>query len=461
MKGEYVEGVLEPVSDELDLENLAVEGELPAGLRGSYLRNGPNPAFQPKAGYHVWDGDGMIHAMTFGDAGVSYRNRWVNTEGLALERKAGRALFGGINNREDPPPELAGNHGALKNIANTNIVRHCGRYLALWEAGRPTVLTNELDAVGTDDFAGKLTGPMTAHPKIDPESGEMLFFGYAPFPPYLRYHEVNAQGKLERSIDIDLPGPVMIHDFAVSSEHVIFFDCPAAFDLEAFVAGDQMIKWKPELGSRVGVMRRGGDGSDLRWFEIDPCYVFHTVNAWTNGSTVTVLGASSDWLLIDYKHDVAPDGVDHSGYLTEFTIDLAAGTCHKQRIGELPGEFGKIPDSLAGLETRYSYLSSYSTGIEEGISFDSMTKYDRKTGEQTLYAFGPGETCGECAFAPDPNGSAEDDGWLVNWVYGPDGRTSEFVVIDARDITSGPIARIPMPRRVPFGFHANWFAPGS
>jgi carotenoid cleavage dioxygenase len=457
MKGEYVEGVLEPVPDELDLENLPVQGEIPSGLRGSYLRNGPNPAFQPKASYHVWDGDGMIHAMTFGDAGVSYRNRWVRTEGLALELEAGRALFGGMNNREEPSPEVR-SAGVLKNIANTNIVRHCNRYLALWEAGRPTVLTPELETVGTDDFAGKLTGPMTAHPKIDPETGEMVFFGYSPFPPYLRYHEVNAQGKLERTIDIELPGPVMMHDFAVTAEHVVFIDSPAVFDLQAFASGDPIIKWQSDLGTRIGVMRRGGDGSDLRWFEIDPCYVFHTVNAWTDGPIVTMLGASADWLLIDYKHEVAPDGVDPSGYLTEFTIDLAKGTCRKTRIGEVPGEFGKIPDARAGFETRYSYLSTFATGVEEGISFDSMTKYDRKTGEQILYRFGPGQTCGECAFASDPNGRAEDDGWLVNWVYGPDGRETEFVVFDARDVAPGPIARIPMPRRVPFGFHGNWFA---
>jgi len=461
MNGEYVEGVLEPVTDELDFENLPVEGEIPAGLRGSYLRNGPNPAFQPKDGYHAWDGDGMIHAITFGGTGVSYRNRWVVTEGLALEHEVGRALFGGINNREDPSPEITGSLGGIKNVANTNIVRHCGRYLALWEAGRPTVLTDDLETLGTDDFAGKLTGPMSAHPKLDPETGEMLFFGYAPFPPYLRYHEVNAQGKLERSLEIDLPGPVMMHDFAVTSEHVVFIDGPAVFDIQAFAAGGPMIKWKPELGTRVGVMRRGGDGSDLRWFEIDPCYVFHTVNAWTSGSTVTVLGASADWLVIDYKNETVPDGVDPSGYLSEFTIDLEKGTCSKRRIGELPGEFGKIPDARIGLETRYSYLSTFSTGVEAGISFDSMTKYDRKTGEQILYGFGPGRTCGECAFAPDPNGNAEDDGWLVNWVYGADGRTTEFVVLDARDVASGPIARIPMPRRVPFGFHGNWFEPGG
>jgi len=457
--GEYLEGVLAPVDDELDFFKLPVQGEIPEGLRGTYLRNGPNAAFQPRPGYHLWDGDGMIHAITFDDTGVSYRNRWIQTPGLGAERKAGRALYGGMRDREVPPPELVGDVGPVKNVANTNVIRHQGRTLALWEGGKPTALTHDLETIGLDDFAGQLVGSMTAHPKIDPVTGELLFFGYSPIPPYLRYHVVDASGKLVRSVDIDLPGPVMMHDFVVTREHVVFFDSPAAFDLKAFIQGEPMIRWATELGTRVGVMPRDGDADDLRWIEIDNAYVFHFLNAWSDGDQVHVTGASADWLIIDYKNDVAPPGIDPSGYLCSFTIDLARGTCKKARIGELPGEFCKVPDAVAGLKNRYGYLATFSTGVENGANFDSLTQYDLESGRQTLHPFGTDKIVGEPAFAPDPAGSAENDGWIVTYVHEADGSASEFVVLDARDFGAEPVARIPMPRRVPLGFHGNWMPP--
>jgi len=457
--GEYVEGLLAPIDDESDFSQLAVEGEIPEGLRGSYLRNGPNPAFQPHPGYHLWDGDGMIHAITFGDEGVSYRNRWVRTEGLALERKAGRALFGGLQSRVTPPPELVGDFGGIKNVANTNVIGHAGRYLALWEAGHPTVLTPDLDTVGLENFAGRLEGPVTAHPKIDPETGELLFFGYSPFPPYLRYHVADATGKWVRTEEIDLPGAVMMHDFVATREHVVFIDSPAVFDISGFARGGPMIHWQPELGTRIGAMPRDGSAADIRWIELDSCYVFHFLNAWSEGDIIHITACASDWLVIDYKNEVVPDGIDPSAYLHRFTLNLAEGTCKKERIGELPGEFPKLPDSLAGLKNRYGYLASFSSGVEEGVSFDSLTKVDLETGSEIHHPFGRDKVVGEPAFAPDPKGRAEDAGWIVAYVHEADGSASEFVVLDAQDFARDPVARIRLPRRVPAGFHGNWIAP--
>jgi carotenoid cleavage dioxygenase len=459
MEGEYLRGVLAPVEDELELRNLKVRGEIPSGLRGTYLRNGPNPAFPPAGPYHLWDGDGMIHALAFDDDGAHYRNRWVATPGLALEREHGRSIFSGLLDRSAPPSDLVGDLGAVKNVANTNIVRHAGRYLALWEAGLPTVLTQDLDTVGQDDFAGRLAGGMTAHPKIDPVDGEMLFFGYSAFAPHLRYHVADRAGKLTRSVEIDLPGPVMIHDFVVTREHVVFFDSPAAFDFQALASGGSLITWKPELGTRIGVMPRSATRDETRWFEVDNCYVFHFLNAYSEGDVVRVFGSSSPWLIIDYANERAPDGVDANAYLCEYRIDLAAGSVARERIGELPGEFCKVPDAVAGLKNRYGYLASFSTGVEEGAFFDSITKYDLVSGRQVTRGFGRGKVVGEPAFAPDPQGSAEDDGWLVFYLHERDGSASEFVVLDARDVTAEPVARIPMPRRVPLGFHGNWMTP--
>lgn len=222
----YLTGVYAPVTDELDLPDLEITGVVPPALSGSFLRNGPNPAFPPLGAYHPFDGDGMLHGVWLDGGRARYRNRWIDSAGLAAERRTGRALYGGMTNPVFPDPALVGDAGGLKNTANTHVVRHAGRTYCLLEVAPPTLVAPDLATIGTFDFDGKLVGPMTAHPKIDPLSGEMLFFGYDFAPPYLRYHVVDPTGTLVRSVDIDLPDPVMIHDFTVTERHVVFLDAP-------------------------------------------------------------------------------------------------------------------------------------------------------------------------------------------------------------------------------------------
>ncbi|MBW2230335.1 MAG: carotenoid oxygenase family protein [Deltaproteobacteria bacterium] len=460
------EGVLAPLHDESDFSSeLEIIGDVPRGLRGSYWRNGPNAAFPPKGKSHLWDGDGMLHTITFDDDGVRYRNRWIDTAGLRAEREHGHALFGGMLEMSPPPPAVAEKIGPVKNAANTSIIRHAGRYLALWEAGLPTVVTSDLGTVGIDDFSGALKGSMTAHPKIDPITNEMLFFGYSPVPPYLRYHIVDDAGKLTRSLEIELPRGVMMHDFAITREHVIFFDSPAAFDFDQLAQGGSMIRWAPEHGTRIGVLPRDGSADDMRWIEIENCYVFHFLNAWTEGNQIVVMGASVDWMAVDYEHQRPPEGVDANSYLYRFTIDLSDSTCKKERIGDLAGEFCKVPDAVTGLKHRYGYLASFSTGVCDGAFFDSITQYDLVKGTETTRPFGTHKVVGEPAFAPNLQGRGknadqdEDDGWIVTWVHERDGSASEFVVLDAKSIQAEPVLRVKMPRRVPLGFHGNWITP--
>jgi carotenoid cleavage dioxygenase len=455
-----LQGVLAPLADESDFSSASAElkiiGEVPRGLRGSYWRNGPNAAFAPRGPYHLWDGDGMLHVVRFDDDGVTYRNRFIQTPGLVVEREYGHALYGGMLDLSPPAAEVVERAGARKNTANTSIVRHAERYLALWEGGLPTVVTSDVDTVGPDDFAGKLEGSMTAHPKIDPVSGEMFFFGYSPVAPFLRFHSVDAAGKLVKSVEIDLPRGVMMHDFAITREHAIFFDSPAAFDFDQYSAGRSMIRWAPEFGTRIGVMPRDGEAADIRWIEIDPCYVFHFLNAWTEGDQIVVTGASVDWMALDFEGDRPPEGVDPNSYLHRFTIDLATLRCKKERIGDLAGEFCKVSDAVTGLKNRYGYLASFSTGVCDSVFFDSLTKYDLATGSETTRPFGTDKVVGEPSFAPDLYGQAEDDGFLVTWVHERDGSASELVVLDAHSIQAEPVLRIQMPRRVPLGFHGNW-----
>ncbi len=445
----YLTGVYQPVTEERDDTDLRVTGELPTALRGQYLRNGPNPMFEPKGHYHIFDGDGMLHGVTLGDGRASYRNRWIRSAGLEAEIAAGHALYGGMANADFPGPEVVGDAGSMKNVANTHVVRHAGRILCLWEAGPPTIVGADLATVGAWDFDGRLRGPMTAHPKFDPVTGEMMFFGYSALPPFLRFHVADASGALVRTVEIDLPNPVMIHDFVTTAEHVVFLDAPAVFDFAGFAAGGPMLAWKPELGTRIGVMARDGDGRDIRWFEIDTCYVFHFMNARSEGSKVVIDACRLSRMDIGLESEGAITA-DADNHLARFTVDLAADRASWERIGRLPGDFPRIDDRRAGLANRFGYTATYSSG-HDGSPFDAVTKYDLVAGTETMQTF-DGRVTGEPVFAADPDGTAEDDGWILTFVG--DEHHTQLAVLDAHDLRV--VAEIELARRVPFGFHGSW-----
>ena len=249
----YLQENFAPWRMEGTADDLEVIGTIPPELNGTFYRNGPNPAYEPIGRYHWFDGDGMIHAITLREGRAFYRNRYVQSDGLQEERRAGRALYPGLLNIS--PTEMP----TFKNTGNTNIVCHAGKLLALMEAALPTQMRPcTLETIGVYDFDGKLAGPMTAHPKIDPHSGEMLFFGYSPFPPYLQYYVTTAGGTLVHSEPIDIAWPSMIHDFAITAQHVIFILCPLVFSLEQLAERNSVFSWEPERGTRIGIMPRSG-----------------------------------------------------------------------------------------------------------------------------------------------------------------------------------------------------------
>jgi carotenoid cleavage dioxygenase len=448
----YLTGLMAPVADELDVTDLAIQGDLPDGLRGLFLRNGPNPQFPPAGRYHPFDGDGMVHGVTIEDGRASYRNRWIESRGLLAERRRGRAAYGGLSEFVMPDAELVAEGGMMKNTANTHTVRHAGRLLALLEAAPPTELGPELETLGEHDFGGALHGPMTAHPKIDPVTGEMLFFGYSPFPPYLRYHRVAADGALVQSIDIDLPNPVMIHDFVVTERYVVFLDAPSIFDVQSLMSGGPAMRWAPEEGTRLGVLPR--EGGDVRWFEIDDAYVVHFFNAWDDGTTVHVHAPRFSEMPGAFDFDNPRPGA--RPYPGRWTIDLEAGTVASEQLDDRPGEFPRINDQRATRRHRYAY-NCQPRGWGGEFDFCGVVKYDLEADTAEVLTYGDAEVSGEHVFAPDPAGTAEDDGWLLSLVVDRGTDATDLVVVDARDIAAGPIARVAMPRRVPLGFHANWF----
>ncbi len=454
-------GNLFPVSDELDVSDCGVTGTLPDGLRGSFIRNGPNPAFEPIGRYHMFDGDGMLHGVTFGDGGVSYRNRWIRSRGLGAELTQGHAIYPGLGDvMSFPDRSLTGDAGPVKNPANTHIIRHAGRYLALWEGGVPTEVTSTLETVGEYNFDGRLAGSMTAHPRLDPRTGEMLFFAYSLFEPYLRYHVVDADGTLSHSVELDLPAPVMMHDFIITEEHAVFLDSPVVFNMETIGEGP-MVSWRPENGTRIGVMPRRGDAHSITWYEIDAGHVQHFWNGWVEGDRIEFSGSRFD----------APNfGIDPNAPLEEsaaspepgrparYWVDLAKGTAGWEQMDDLGGDFNRINDDFNGIRSRYLYMSAMVSAGRAIGDFDTIVKYDDVTGERTEWFAGRSGHVGENVYAPDPQGTFEDDGWILNAVYDDDRDATDIVVLDAHDVAAGPIATVHMPRRIPFGFHANWFA---
>lgn len=451
----FLQGLMAPVFEERDDHDLTVIGEIPAGLRGMFARTGPNPQFAPMGAYHPFDGDGMLHAVYLEDGKARYRNRFIESKGLLAERRRGRACYGGMSNFQFPDRDVVAEAGFLKNTANTAMVRHNGRYFSMLEAAPPTEFDRDLRTLGECTFDGRLQGPMTAHPKVDSVTGDMLFFGYSPSAPYLRYSEVNAAGELVHSTEIDIPSPVMMHDFVITEHYAIFFDAPAVFDLHKMLQGGEPMSWQPDLGTRIGVLPRGADGGKVRWFDIDNSYVVHFFNAWEHGTTIEVRAPRMPDMPGGFQFE--NPGASRAPLPWRWSIDLATGTVSEGPTGDTSSEFPRVDERLTGRPTRYGYACPQRSWEFE-FDFEGVYKYDFHTDDVVAHMYSPTEVCGEHVFAPDPDGTAEDDGWLLSFVTDRTTERSELVILDARDVAGEPVARVQMATRVPLGFHAHWFA---
>jgi carotenoid cleavage dioxygenase len=418
-----------------------------------FIRNGSNPQFPPKLHYHWFDGDGMLHAFRLRDGRACYRNRWVRTARFSLERAAGEALFGGVGDVAAGDPRVAGHS---PNAANTNVVWHAGRLLALWEGGPPHALDPAtLETFGPYDFGGRLAGPMTAHPKLDPESGELCFFGYGFVPPLLRYHVADAQGRLVRSVEIDVPWASMMHDFVVTRRHVIFPVFPATIRPENIERTGSPIGWEPELGARIGVMPRDGESRDVVWFEIDPCYVFHPMNARDDGDRIVMEVCRYERLPL-FEGAETKGLQDLSAKLTRWTLDLAGGGVKQERLDDVAVEFPRFDERRAGLAYRHGYGAGIAPGAEPARGFNAVFHWDLASGSRRDYRVPASDVVGEPIFVPRSASSVEGEGFLLVVVYRGEEKRSDLVVLDAAAVDAPPLATVKLTHRVPFGFHGNW-----
>ncbi|WP_370333533.1 carotenoid oxygenase family protein [Mycolicibacterium hippocampi] len=430
--GEFFQrGNYAPVPEELTTFDLEVEGASPAEVTGWYLRNGPNPR---EATGHWFTGDGMIHGVRIeGGRAAWYRNRWVRTDSFE---------------HDFPLYEEDGTRNLRASVANTHVVNHAGKTLALVESSLPYEITNDLDTVGAYDFDGKLTNSMTAHPKICPTTGEMHFFGYGSLvAPHVVYHRADADGQLVINRPLEVKALTMMHDFALTANHVVFMDLPIVFDFDiaASGSGDMPYRWDDDYGARLGLLRRDDPYGEVRWFEIDPCYVFHVANAYERGDIVVVQGVRYPEL---WRQN---GGFDTDGMMWTWTVDLRRGTVTESQLDERAVEFPRIDDRLATLQARYAV----------SVGDASLVRHDLVTGDAVEHRFGTPEAPGgpgEAVFVPADGAADESSGWYLGYVYDPTRDGSDLVIIDASDFSGPPVARIKLPQRVPYGFHGNWIA---
>jgi carotenoid cleavage dioxygenase-like enzyme len=434
-----------PIEHEVTAFDLQVIGRIPADLEGRYLRNGPNPLLAPDLATHHWFvGDGMVHGVRLRAGRAEwYRNRYVGSKALSEAR--------GV-------PDISGrNWNDSSGGPNTNVGGFAGTTWAMVEAGGcPVELTYDLETVGRNDFFGTLPGAFTAHPKIDPDSGEMhaMVYAWPDWMDHVQYVVVGVDGRVRRTVDVPVPGMIMLHDMSLTAAYAVVYDMPVTVDFDLAFAGRFPFRWNPEYQSRLGLLPREGEAADIIWIDVPQCYSFHPMNSFDQPDGSVVI----DLCVYDRMFDtdiLGPFG-DNFARLERWVLDPATRTCSTTVIDATASEFPRHRGALTGKPYRYGYCASPASDPTW-----PTFKYDLHTGERTDFHHGAGRGGGEPVFVSRPDATAEDDGWLITFVHDVPNATAELVIIDAQDFARGPVARVMLPQRVPYGFHGNWVSDRS
>ncbi len=440
----FLQHNLAPVTEELTAVDLTVIGAIPVELSGRYLRNGPNPIGDVDPGtYHWFTGDGMVHGIRLREGKAEwYRNRWIRSPEVS-------AKLGEIAKPHPFPPDRP------VFAANTNVIGHAGRTLAIVEAGgMPVELDDELNTVGCTDFAGTLPLSFSAHPKRDPASGELHVAAYSwTWGNSVQYLVVGTDGLVKTVRDIPLPaaGSPMMHDLSITESRAVLFDLPCIFDLEAAMSGARLpYRWHPDNGARLVVLDKAGVGP-ASFIDIEPCYVFHPLNAYdlADGRIVIDVVRHPRMFATEVLGPNEGDPV-----LERWTVDPAAGKVTQERLDDRPQEFPRVDERLVGRRHRFGYAVNIDSVWDHG----PLLRHDFQRGTTDIHDYGPGRMTMEAVFIPRHETSAEDDGWVMSVIHDANEDRGELVILDAGDFTGEPVARVLLPARVPFGFHGNWLA---
>ncbi len=451
----YIQGIYEPVAKEVTALNLNVIGEIPKDLYGAYYRNGPNPVHAPQTLHHWFDGDGMLHAIHFENGKAEYRNRYIRSDDYNAE-VAGTIDAGGVL----LPANRARENKVYKDTANTDVVIHNGQLMALWYiSGTPVrVDARTLETIGNDSFGGKLSRNVSAHSKVDPETGEFVFFDYSLYEPWMTFGTVSPANELVHFEKVDLPGPRLPHDMGLTKNYVVLHDLPIVFSESGLRNSMWQIKMADQP-ARFGVVPRRGRGDQIRWFETDSCYIYHVINTWEEGDEVVMTAC----MMTPNGFAPNPEYGPYAAMVNilalhavpvEWRMNMRTGDCKKRILDDRIGEFPVVNLDYAAKKTRWSYHVAMSP--DQLQKFAGLYKYDLETGNAETYMYEPGMFGSEPAFAPRINAKSEDDGYVVVFVTNENTGASEAQVIDAQNFEAGPVARVQIPARVPAGFHGTW-----
>lgn len=477
MNNKYLSGNFAPVREELTLTELSVTGKIPEHLDGRYLRIGPNPAAEvDPLHYHWFMGDGMVHGIRIRDGKAEwYRNRWVRSDQVAAalgeKRRNGKRSSG------------------LEASANTNIVEVNGRTFALVEAGAAQFeLTEELDSVGYCDFDGTLAQAYTAHPHRDPQSGELhavsYFFGWG---SKVRYTVMGTDGKIRKHVDVPVTGSPMVHDFALTKDYVVIYDLPVTLDVGKIApTAPTMVKsllgrvlgkypipepiiaraargasanatmpysWDPDYPARIGVLPREGKAKDVRWYDVDPCYVFHTMNAFQIDDDI-VLDLVRHPSMFTADRTGPNPRVDGEPALYRWTIDSKAGKVREELVDDNSQEFPRFDECLQGHEHRYGYSVGFEPDATEAFTASSIIRHDLQERRSEVRSLGATRNASEFVFVPDSADAAEGEGVLMGYVYDSERNLSDLEILNAQTLDT--VATVHLPARIPYGFHGNW-----
>jgi len=463
---EFLKGYYEPLTFECDAPDLLIEGEIPRELNGIFYRNGPNPQVPPANEYHFFTGDGMIHAFTFDEGRVSHRNRWARTERFKIEQREGRSLFSGLNPLETDPRYLDFVLTDKEGVANTSVIYHGGRLLLLEEGHLPFEMDPDtLESHGAWSFYGKLGTTMSAHPKVDPENGDLLFHAYmtaGPFTPDMGFYRVNAEGHMVESHQFQAPYSAMVHDMVVTENYLLFPVMPITGDLGRAMEGKPPFAWEPERPTMVGVMPRGGTPEEMRWIEGDACYVFHFANGRDKDGVITLEACHFDSPPLFPMSDGTPTPANIHPYLARWVIDLNQDSprVSMERLGDHGAEFPVIDRRFATRDYQHTWYTSSDGSIpalipDSDVVYNAIVRFDVKNHRADSYAFPQGYVA-EPMFVPRSADAPEGDGWVLSTVYDIPSNTSALCVFNALDIAAGPIGKAWVSHRVPVSFHGTW-----
>jgi carotenoid cleavage dioxygenase-like enzyme len=450
----YLQGLYEPVARETTALELPVIGEIPRDLHGGYYRNGPNPAQAPTNLHHWFDGDGMLHGITFENSKAEYRNRYIRGSDFVADAE-GRGEAGGVL-----LPANRSRDRVYKDTANTDVLIHNGQLMALWYiSGKPVrVDPRTLETIGEETFGGKLPRHVSAHSKVDPDTGEFVFFDYSLYEPWMTFGTVSPTNELVHFGRVSLPGPRLPHDMGLTKNYIVLHDLPVVFT----EGGLRKSMWQIKVAdqpARFGIVPRRGTGDEIRWFETDTCYIYHVINTWEEGDEVVMTAC----MMVPNGMKLNPEYGPYAAMANvlalhavpvEWRMNMRTGECRKRQLDDRIGEFPIVNLDYASKKTRWSYHVAMAPGQLQKMS--GLYKYNLQSGAAQSYMYEPGVYGSEPAFAPRVGAKGEDDGYVVVFVTDEANGKSEARILDAQNFEAGPVARVVLPARVPAGFHGTW-----